>query len=103
MWYVTLWIAPELNRVFAAANSANSDTQMLLDGIIPNLINNVEERSAGEPEAALDPVEDDLNTGVALGEDSPFVYTAADFETEAIANELRNGGEGHDVEGDYGT
>ena len=43
MWYVTLWIAPELNHAFiAAANSANSDSQMLLDGIISNLINHAD-------------------------------------------------------------
>ena len=43
MWYVTLWIAPELNHAFiAAANSANSDSRMLLDGIISNLINHAD-------------------------------------------------------------
>lgn len=53
MWYVTVWIAPELNRAFiAAANSANSDTHMLLDSVISNLINHK--------------VEDDLNTAIAL-------------------------------------
>ena len=53
MWYVTVWIAPELNRAFiAAANSANSDTYMLLDSVISNLINHK--------------VEDDLNTAIAL-------------------------------------
>ena len=36
-------------------------------------------------------------------EECPFIYTAADCATEAIAKGLRIGGEGYDFEGDYGT
>jgi hypothetical protein len=36
-------------------------------------------------------------------EECPFIYTAADCETEALAKGLRIGGEGYDFEGDYGT
>ncbi|MBT6621032.1 MAG: hypothetical protein HOB41_14225, partial [Gemmatimonadetes bacterium] len=36
-------------------------------------------------------------------EECPFIYTAADCATEALAKGLRIGGEGYDFEGDYGT
>ena len=41
--------------------------------------------------------------GTVDEEECPFIYTAADCATEAIAKGLRIGGEGYDFEGDYIT
>lgn len=39
MWYVTVWVAPEIDRAFfVGTNSANQDTGQILDGLVGKII-----------------------------------------------------------------